>query len=64
VIIASFVFLNLFVAVIISQMEKLNKKNDAKEESSSTDVKIDQLIDKISSLENEIKELRSSQKSL
>jgi voltage-gated sodium channel len=61
VIIASFVFLNLFVAVIIDEMGKLNKKYE-ENDPNSLDSKMDTLISKISSLQDEIKELKSNQK--
>jgi voltage-gated sodium channel len=61
VIIAAFVFLNLFVAVIISEMEKLHQKEE-QENPNSMDHKIDALLEKVESLQDEIKELKSVQK--
>jgi len=57
VIIAAFVFLNLFVAVIIGEMEKLSRAKDEKEHENDED-KLDILIDEIRLLKEEINILK------
>ncbi len=59
VIIAAFVFFNLFVAVIIGEMQKLNEA-DMKEEIHADSKKLDILLEEIKSLKEEIKELKNN----
>ena len=55
VIIAAFVFFNLFVAVIIGEMEKISHAGEHEEEIE----KLDLILDQIKDLKEEIKELKS-----
>jgi voltage-gated sodium channel len=57
VIIAAFVFFNLFVAVIIGEMEKIQNK-DIEDEIHEDSKKLDLLLSKMDSLQEEIKELK------
>jgi len=57
VIIAAFVFFNLFVAVIIGEMEKMNNQ-EIEDEIHNDSKKLDLLLEKIDKLQNEIKELK------
>jgi voltage-gated sodium channel len=57
VIIAAFVFFNLFVAVIIGEMEKIQNK-DIEDEIHEDSKKLDLLLSKIDNLQEEIKELK------
>ena len=57
VIIAAFVFFNLFVAVIIGEMEKIQNQ-DIEEEMHEDSKKLDILLEKVESLQEEIKELK------
>ena len=58
VIIAAFVFFNLFVAVIIGEMEKINSA-DMEEELHQDSKKLDILLEQMQELKEEIKELKS-----
>ena len=58
VIIAAFVFFNLFVAVIIGEMEKINNK-DIEDEIHEDSKKLDLILEEMVSLKSEIKELKS-----
>ena len=57
VIIAAFVFYNLFVAVIIGEMEKINNA-DIEEEIHNDSKKLDLLLEQVQELREEIKELK------
>ncbi len=57
IIIAAFVFFNLFVAVIIGEMQKLQEA-DMKEEIHADSLKLDLLLEEIQSLKKDIKELK------
>ncbi len=57
VIIAAFVFFNLFVAVIIGEMQKLQEA-DMKEEIHEDSLKLDRLLDEIQSLRTEVQALK------
>jgi len=57
VIIAAFVFFNLFVAVIIGEMQKIQEK-DMKDEIHEDSQKLDRLLDEMASLKAEIKTLK------
>lgn len=57
VIIAAFVFFNLFVAVIIGEMQKL-QESEMKEEIHEDSLKLDRLLDEIQSLRNEVQALK------
>ncbi len=57
VIIAAFVFFNLFVAVIIGEMQKL-QESDMKQEMHEDHLKIDLLLNEIKALREEVKELK------
>ncbi len=59
VVIAAFVFFNLFVAVIIGEMQKLNEA-DIKEEIHADSKKLDILLKEIKFLKKEIKELKNN----
>jgi len=59
IIIAAFVFFNLFVAVIIGEMQKLQEK-DMKEELQEDHNKLDLVLSEVQALRAEIKELKSS----
>ena len=61
VIIAAFVFFNLFVAVIIGEMEKINNK-DIEDEIHNDSKKLDMILLEMTSLKNEIKELKQKEK--
>lgn len=61
IIIAAFVFFNLFVAVIIGEMQKLQEK-DMKEELHEDHNKIDLLLKEVQALRTEVKELKDSKK--
>lgn len=61
VIIAAFVFFNLFVAVIIGEMQKLQEA-DMKEEMHEDHIKIDLLLQEIKALRKEVHELKSDDK--
>ncbi len=58
VIIAAFVFFNLFVAVIIGEMQKIQEK-DMKDEIHEDSQKLDVLLEEMKSLRAEVKELKS-----
>jgi len=60
VIIAAFVFFNLFVAVIIGEMEKINNK-DIEEEIHEDSKKIDLILEQMKELKNEIKQLKEKE---
>ena len=57
VIIAAFVFFNLFVAVIIGEMESI-RDEEKKEEHNREEDKIDLLLEKVSQMQEEIQELK------
>ncbi len=57
IIIAAFVFYNLFVAVIIGEMEKINSK-DMQDEIHEDSKKLDLLLEQMSELKQEIRELK------
>lgn len=57
VIIAAFVFYNLFVAVIIGEMEKINN-HDLEEEIHNDSKKLDLLLEQMQELKSEINELK------
>ena len=57
VIIAAFVFFNLFVAVIIGEMEKINNK-DMMDDIHAENDKLDLLLAQMQELKNEVKELK------
>jgi voltage-gated sodium channel len=57
VIIAAFVFFNLFVAVIIDEMQKINSQH-TDEQLNREEEKIDLLLEKMNELQEEIKELK------
>jgi len=57
VIIAAFVFFNLFVAVIIDEMQKINSEQTDEQLSREED-KIDLLLEKVTQLQEEIQELK------
>ncbi len=59
VIIAAFVFFNLFVAVIIGEMQKLNEA-DMKEEIHADSKKLDILLEEIKFLKVQIRELKNN----
>ncbi len=61
IIIAAFVFFNLFVAVIIGEMQKLQEA-DMKDEIHADSLKLDLLLREMSELKEDIKELRKDQK--
>ena len=61
VIIAAFVFFNLFVAVIIGEMQKL-QETDMKEEIHEDHLKLDLLLNEIRALREEVKELKEDKK--
>ena len=61
VIIAAFVFFNLFVAVIIGEMQKLQEA-DMKEEIHEDHLKLDLLLSEIKSLREEVRELKEDRK--
>ncbi len=61
VIIAAFVFFNLFVAVIIGEMQKL-QESEMKDEIHADSLKLDLLIDEIKALREEVKELKEKDK--
>lgn len=58
IIIAGFVFFNLFVAVIIGEMEKLRNREEKEKESQ----KFDKVLFELQALREEIKELKDAQK--
>jgi voltage-gated sodium channel len=60
VIIAAFVFFNLFVAVIIDEMQKINSQH-TDEQLNREEEKIDLLLEKMELLQNEIKELKKKE---
>ena len=60
VIIAAFVFFNLFVAVIIGEMQKLQEA-EMKEEIHEDSKKIDRLLEEMSLLREEVKALKSKE---
>ena len=60
VIIAAFVFFNLFVAVIIGEMQKLQEA-DMKEELHEDHLKLDILLQEIKALREEVKDLKKSE---
>ena len=62
IIIAAFVFFNLFVAVIIGEMQKL-KEEEVKKEIHEEHQKIDFLIEEIKALREEIKDLKQNKES-
>jgi voltage-gated sodium channel len=57
VIIAAFVFFNLFVAVIIGEMQKIQEK-DMKDEIHEDSRKLDLLLDEVKSLKEEVRDLK------
>lgn len=57
VIIAAFVFFNLFVAVIIGEMQKL-QESDMKDEIHQDSLKLDLLLEEVKSLREEIKDIK------
>jgi voltage-gated sodium channel len=57
VIIAAFVFFNLFVAVIIDEMQKINSEH-TDEQLNREEEKIDLLLEKVSQMQDEIRELK------
>jgi len=61
VIIAAFVFFNLFIAVIIGEMEKINNK-DIEDEIHDDSKKIDLLLKEISQLRQEVREIKNDSK--
>ena len=61
VIIAAFVFFNLFIAVIIGEMEKINNK-DIEDEIHDDSKKIDLLLKEISQLRQEVGEIKNDSK--
>ena len=61
VIIAAFVFFNLFVAVIIGEMQKLQEA-EMKDEIHEDSKKLDLLLQEVKSLKKEINELKKSEK--
>ena len=60
VIIAAFVFFNLFVAVIIGEMQKL-QESEMKEEIHADSLKLDLLIKEIQELREEVKDLKKKE---
>lgn len=60
VIIAAFVFFNLFVAVIIGEMQKLQEA-DMKEELHEDHLKLDVLLQEIKALREEVKDLKKNE---
>jgi len=60
VIIAAFVFFNLFVAVIIDEMQKINSEH-TDEQLDREEAKIDLLLEKMDALQEEIKELKKKE---
>ncbi len=60
VIIAAFVFFNLFVAVIIGEMQKLQEA-DMKEEMHEDHLKLDLLLNEIKALREEVKDLKKKE---
>lgn len=61
IIIAAFVFFNLFVAVIIGEMQKLQEA-DMKEEIHQDSLKLDILLEEMKSLREEVNSLRKDKK--
>ena len=61
IIIAAFVFFNLFVAVIIGEMQKLQEA-DMKEEIHQDSIKLDILLEEMKSLREEVSSLRRDNK--
>jgi voltage-gated sodium channel len=61
VVIAAFVFYNLFVAVIIGEMEKINNA-DIEDEIHNDSKKLDLLLEEMQNLKDEIKELKQNAK--
>jgi voltage-gated sodium channel len=61
VIIAAFVFFNLFVAVIIGEMEKINNK-EMHDDIHDDSKKLDLILEEMSALKDEIKELKDAKK--
>lgn len=57
VIIAAFVFFNLFVAVIIDEMQKINSEH-TDEQLDREEEKLDLLLEKVSQMQEEIRELK------
>jgi voltage-gated sodium channel len=60
VVIAAFVFFNLFIAVIIGEMEKINNK-DIEDEIHNDSKKLDILLKQIDELKNDIKDIKEKQ---
>ena len=58
IILAAFVFYNLFVAVIIGEMEKINSKG-MQDEIHEDSMKLDLLLEQMNELKQEIKELKN-----
>ena len=58
IIIAAFVFFNLFVAVIIGEMEKISHEGEHEEEIE----KLDMILDEVKALKKEVKELKENYK--
>ena len=61
VIIAAFVFFNLFVAVIIGEMQKL-QESEMKEEIHEDHLKLDVLLNEIKALREEVRDLKGDKK--
>ncbi|MDC0933833.1 ion transporter [Arcobacteraceae bacterium] len=59
VIIAAFVFFNLFVAVIIDEMQKINSEH-TDEQMNREEEKIDLLLEKVTQMQEEIQELKKN----
>ena len=59
VIIAAFVFFNLFVAVIIGEMEKINNK-DMHDEIHDDSKKLDLLLEQMKDLKKQMKDLKNN----
>ena len=59
VIIAAFVFFNLFVAVIIDEMQKINSEH-TDEQLNREEEKIDLLLEKVTQMQEEIQELKKN----
>ncbi|MDY0051308.1 MAG: hypothetical protein RBR65_02100, partial [Aliarcobacter sp.] len=61
IIIAAFVFFNLFVAVIIGEMQKLQEA-DMKDEIYEDSLKLDLLLKEMKSLREEVNSLKNEKK--
>lgn len=62
IVIAVFVFFNLFVAVIIGEMEKIREKKSKKDENKDKDELLKQILLEMQDLKKEIKELKDNKK--